>query len=90
MKRVAAKFNPRALTDNQKEPRAETCPALAQQLESDPNFLSKIITGYDPETIKSMEDAIVTPSKKMSSREITYIEELAVHQMFSRHVFFVL
>ncbi|CAH2003971.1 unnamed protein product [Acanthoscelides obtectus] len=48
---VAAKFL------NQKEHRVETCRALKQQLESDRNFLSKIITGdepwcyvYDPET----------------------------------------
>ncbi|CAH1961299.1 unnamed protein product [Acanthoscelides obtectus] len=45
MKRVAAEFVPRALTDNQKEHRVETCHALRQQLEFDPNFLSKIITG---------------------------------------------
>ncbi|CAH1962110.1 unnamed protein product [Acanthoscelides obtectus] len=57
MKRVIAKFVPRALTDHQKEHRAETCRALKQQLVSDPNFLSKIITGdetlcygYRPET----------------------------------------
>ncbi|KAJ8958255.1 hypothetical protein NQ318_017398 [Aromia moschata] len=56
LKRVAAKF-PRALTDNQKECRVETCRALKQQLETDPDFLSKVITGdeswcygYDPET----------------------------------------
>ncbi|KAJ8952642.1 hypothetical protein NQ318_020957 [Aromia moschata] len=45
MKRVAAKFVPRALTDNQKECRVETCRALKQQLETDPDFLSKVITG---------------------------------------------
>ena len=57
MKRVAAKFVPRALTDFQKERRIEACRDLKQQLEADPDFLSKIITGdeswcygYDPET----------------------------------------
>ncbi|KAJ8953537.1 hypothetical protein NQ318_002957 [Aromia moschata] len=44
MKRVAATFNARALTDNQKEYRVETCRALKQQLETDPDFLSKDIT----------------------------------------------
>ncbi|KAJ8952132.1 hypothetical protein NQ318_018468 [Aromia moschata] len=54
-KRVVAKFVPRALTDNQKECRVETCCALKQQLETDPDFLSKVIAGdeswcygYDP------------------------------------------
>ncbi|KAJ8963048.1 hypothetical protein NQ318_018511 [Aromia moschata] len=47
MKRVAGKFVPRALTDNQKECRLETYLALKQQLETDPDelidFLSKVI-----------------------------------------------
>ncbi|KAJ8961663.1 hypothetical protein NQ318_021261 [Aromia moschata] len=46
MKRVAAKFVPRALTDNQKECRVETCRALKQQLETDPDFLSKNYGNY--------------------------------------------
>ncbi|CAH1986395.1 unnamed protein product [Acanthoscelides obtectus] len=57
MKRVAAKFVHRALTDYQKEHQVETCHGLKQQLQSDPNFLSKIITsdetwcyGYDPDS----------------------------------------
>lgn len=57
MKRVAAKFVPRLLTDPQKERRLETCHAMKEQLENDPEFFSKIITGdeswcygYDPET----------------------------------------
>lgn len=45
MKRIAVKFVPRALTDNQKECRVETCRALKQHLETDPDFLSKVITG---------------------------------------------
>ncbi|XP_054282527.1 protein GVQW3-like [Macrosteles quadrilineatus] len=55
MKRVAAKFVPRALTDFQKERRIEACRDLKQQLEANPDLLSKIITGdkswcygYDP------------------------------------------
>lgn len=57
MKRITAKFVPRALTDNQKECRVETCRELKEQLKTDPDFLSKVITGdeswcygYDPET----------------------------------------
>ncbi|KAJ8956911.1 hypothetical protein NQ318_014329 [Aromia moschata] len=44
-KRVDAKFVPRTMTDNQKECRVETCRALKQQLETDRDFLSKVITG---------------------------------------------
>ncbi|CAH2012579.1 unnamed protein product [Acanthoscelides obtectus] len=74
-------FVPRALTDNQKERRVETWRALKQQLKSDPNFLSKIVTddetwcyGYDPET-KQQSSQWKTPSSlrpKMSSSQIKH------------------
>ncbi|KAJ8934238.1 hypothetical protein NQ318_000004 [Aromia moschata] len=38
---VVAKYVPRALTDNQKECRI--CRALKQQVETDPDFLSKVL-----------------------------------------------
>ena len=57
MRRVAAKFVPRLLTQEQKNTRLILCQDLNNQIESDPNFLSKVITGeeswcygYDPET----------------------------------------
>jgi len=57
MTRVAAKFMPRILTEDHKEQRVEACRQMKNQIELDPNFLSKIITGdeswcygYDPET----------------------------------------
>jgi len=57
MRRVAAKFVPRLLTQDQKNTRLTLCLELKNQIESDPNFLSKVITGddswcygYDPET----------------------------------------
>lgn len=57
MRRVTAKFVPRVLTEQQKENRVETCRALKDQLRTDPDFFSKVITGdeswcygYDPET----------------------------------------
>lgn len=43
MKRITAKFVPRALTDNQKECRVETCRDLKEQLKTDPDFLSKVM-----------------------------------------------
>lgn len=42
MIRVAANFIPWALTENQKELRVEACLALVQQLDTVPDFLSKV------------------------------------------------
>ena len=57
MRRVAAKFVPRLLTQDHKNTRLTLCQELKNQIESDPNFLSKVITGdeswyhaYDPES----------------------------------------
>lgn len=57
MKRVAAKFVPRLLTEQQKQGRVESCPSLKEESQNDPNFFFKVITGdeswcygYDPET----------------------------------------
>jgi hypothetical protein len=48
---------PRLLQNEQKQHRLEVCWELQQQLQEDPNFLSKVVTGdeswvygYDPET----------------------------------------
>ena len=57
MRRVAAKFVPRLLTDDQKQARLSACTDLLQCVEEEPSFLNKVITGdetwvygYDPET----------------------------------------
>jgi AraC-like DNA-binding protein len=57
MRRVAAKFVPRLLSHDQKNIRLTLCKELKNEIESDPNLLSKVITGneswcygYDPET----------------------------------------
>ena len=57
MRRVAAKFVPRLLTQDQKNTRLTLGQDLKNQIESDPNFLSNVITddeswcyAYDPET----------------------------------------
>ena len=57
MRRVAAKFVPRLLTDEQRKNRLQACFELQNQLEEDAEFFSMVITcdeswcyGYDPET----------------------------------------
>ena len=57
MKRAAAKFVPRLLSEDQRANRLDACREMKDQLKTDPDFLSKIITGdesgcygYDPET----------------------------------------
>jgi hypothetical protein len=49
MRRIAAKFVPRLLQNEQKQQRLEVC----RELQNDPDFLLKVVTGdesYDPET----------------------------------------
>ena len=57
MRRIAAKFVPRLLTNDQKEHRVDVCEDLLQRMQEDPLFTSRLITGdetwvygYDPET----------------------------------------
>ena len=57
MRCIAAKFVPHLLTQDKKKHSFDLCQELKNQIESDPNFLSKVITGdeiwfywYDPET----------------------------------------
>jgi hypothetical protein len=57
MRSIAAKFVPRLLQNKQKQHRLEVCRVLQQQLQEDPKFLSKVVTGdeswvygYDPES----------------------------------------
>jgi hypothetical protein len=57
MRRIAVKFVPRLLSNDQKEHRIAVCGELRDQARDDPNFISKVITGdeswvygYDPET----------------------------------------
>ena len=57
MKRVAAEFVHRLLSEDQRANRLDVCREMKDQLKTDPDFLSKIITGdeswcygYNPET----------------------------------------
>ena len=56
MRRIAAMFVPRLLTNDQKEQRVEFCEDLLQRIQEDPPFTSRLIIGdqtwvygYDPE-----------------------------------------
>jgi len=44
MRRVAAKFVPRMLSEDQRANRLDGCREMKDQLKTDPDFLSKIIT----------------------------------------------
>ena len=46
MKRVAAKFVPRLLSEDQRASRLDVCREMKDQLKTDPHFLSKIVTFF--------------------------------------------
>ncbi|PNF17714.1 hypothetical protein B7P43_G07366 [Cryptotermes secundus] len=65
MRRTAVKLVPRLLQNEQKQHRLEVCRELQQQLQEDPNFLSKVVTGdeswvygYDPESKQQSFDTV--------------------------------
>jgi len=68
MTRIAAKFVPRLLNNDQRDHRVQVCAELQKAVRHDPNFLSRVITGdeswlynYDPET-KQQSSQWKTPS----------------------------
>jgi len=57
MRRIAAKFVPRLLKNDQQDHQVQVCTELQKAVRNDPNFLSRVVTGdeswlynYDPET----------------------------------------
>ena len=57
MRRIAAKFVPRLLSNDQQDHQVQVCTELQKAIRHDPNFLSRVITGdeswlydYGPET----------------------------------------
>jgi len=57
MRRIAGKFVPHLLNNEQRDHRVQLCTELQKAVRHDPNFLSRVITGdeswlydYDPET----------------------------------------
>ena len=68
MKRIAAKFVPRLLNNDQRDHRIQVCTELQAAVRNYPNFLSRVITGheswvygYGPET-KQQSSQWKTPS----------------------------
>ena len=68
MRRIAAKFVPRLLNNEQRDHRVQVCTELQNAVRHDPDFLSRVITGdesrlydYDPET-KQQSSQWKTPS----------------------------
>jgi hypothetical protein len=59
MRRIAAKFVSRLLSNGQRDHWVQVCNELQEAVRHDPNFLSRVITGdeswvygYDPETMQ--------------------------------------
>ena len=70
MKRVAAKFVPCLLSEDQRADRLDVCREMKDQLKNDTDFLSKVITGdeswcygYDPETRQWKSESSPRPKK---------------------------
>jgi len=84
--RVAAKFVPRLLTQDQKNTRLTLCQELKNQTESDPNFLSKVITGdeswcygYDPETKQALSQwKMPTSPRAKKARQVRSNEKTII------------
>jgi hypothetical protein len=63
MRTVCAKMVPKILSDDQKARRNEVSAEMLQRLESEPGFLTRVITGdeswfyeYDPDTKRQSEE----------------------------------
>ena len=89
MRRVAAKFVLRLLTQDQINTRLSLSQELKNQIESDPNFLSEIITGdevwcygYDPETKQASSQWKTSTSPRPKKSKTS--EFKCVDQCFSR------
>jgi histone-lysine N-methyltransferase SETMAR len=77
MRRIAAKFVPRLLTNDQKQLRENVCLEPREKANEDPTFISRIITGdesliygYDPETKQQSSQckSPQSPSEKRHGR----------------------
>ncbi|VVC44829.1 Hypothetical protein CINCED_3A021715 [Cinara cedri] len=68
MKRVAAKFVPRLLTEQQKQNRVESCSSLKEEFQNDPNFFSKVIKG----DYRGAIDMILKPSNNRANGRLQH------------------
>jgi len=76
MHRIAAKFVPRVLTQDQKDGRVAICQELKETMINDPTLLLNVITGdesivyaYDPETklqVFAMEESCLSKTQKIT------------------------
>jgi len=89
MKGVAAKFVPRLLSEDQRANRLDMCREMKDQLETDQDFLSKIIKGeeslcygYDPETQQWKSASCSRPKKatQVKSDVKNHVDLLLWHQ----------
>jgi len=87
MKRVAAKFVPCSLSEDQGADCLDVCREMKDQLKTDPDFLSKIITGdeswcygYDPETKKqsSQWKSASSPRTKMARQVKSNVKTMLI------------
>ena len=87
MRRVSAKFVPRLLMAEQKDDRVSICTDLREQAQSDPNFMSSVITGdeswfygYDPETkqISSQWKTTLSPQPKKVQQVKSNVKTLLI------------
>jgi hypothetical protein len=94
MRRIAAKFVPRLLSNDQKEHRVAVCMELKDQARDDPNFISKVITGdeswvygYDPETKQqsSQWKSPNSPRPKKARQVRSNVKSMLIVFLHQRH-----
>ena len=75
MRRIAAKFVPRLLNNDQRDHRVQVCTELQKAFRNNPNFLSRVITGdeswmygYDPETKQQCSQCNTPSSRRPKKR----------------------
>jgi len=92
MRRVAAKFVPRQLTEDQRKSRIAVCQDLKRELENDPDFLSRVITGdeswcygYDPESKQASSQWKTPRSPRPKKNQTDEIECQNNAELFLQH-----
>ena len=96
MHRIAAKFVPRLLTNDQKEHRVDVCKDLLHTMQEDPLFTSRLITGdetwvygYDPNiyeaTVFAMETSIVIKTEEGEAGQERHEEHAYCFLRYSWH-----
>ena len=93
MKRISGKFVPQLLTEDKKNNRLNVCYDLRDQLENDPQIISKVVTGdetwcygYDPET-KQASSQWKTPGspKPKKARQVRSNVKMMLISFFKKY-----